>query len=273
MSQQLDFSRLYLLLHAFHLLGQHLHGSDWTGTEPWARPSRLKEAQEEGGRLSAELKALRDDIAALEDEMRDAIGREESEVVSARLHERRQAQRQLRERAQSVPDLTGSYLTDQAAYERRQKTEETFLAGLRDGALQLRFGTDQMIHWPTWREHPDFRLSFELSMARAPRTLSSRRRAPVFVDRAPFASWLEAVMPLTESALQVVSPEQRCIAYLKAEVAKGNRLSKPEHWSMAKERVSGLSKRAFDRVWNSVVPEEWKQAGRRKRAPKGTTPS
>lgn len=264
MSRQLDFSRLYLLLEAFDLLGQHLYGSEWAGTEPWARPSPLEEVRRQKERLRDQLRTLRTEVAALEEDSRDAIDRAEAERISEALDAKRKAQERAEEERRSLPDLTGAYAADQAAYERRQKTEESLLAALREGAIQLRFGTDQVVHWPSWREHPDFSISFELSLARAPRALSSRRRAPLFVERQQFTDWLQDLLPLTAPAYSTVTPEQRCVAFLKEEIARGRTMTKPRYRATAMQKIPGLSERAFNRVWANTVPRTWSRSGRRK---------
>lgn len=262
MSRQFDFSRLFLLLEAFDLLGQHLYGREWIGTEPWACPTRLEELRAEKRRLRVQLQTLRAEIAALEEEWRDALDGAESEQIGTVLHEKRQVREQIAEEARSLPDLTGSYGADQEAYERRRKTEETFLSGLRTGAIELRFGPDQIIHWPTWRGHPDFLVSFALSLARAPLAISSRRRAPLLVARAQFGAWLEETLPITEEAQQLTSPEQRCVIFLKEEVAKGKQSTKSAYRTQALGHIDGLQERAFNRVWDATVPPEWKRSGR-----------
>jgi hypothetical protein len=43
-------------------------------------------------------------------------------------------------------------------------------------------------------------------------------------------------------------------------------MSKEKYRTRAQAKIEGLSDRGFDRVWNDVVPPEWKRAGAPKKS-------
>ena len=64
----------------------------------------------------------------------------------------------------------------------------------------------------------------------------------------------------------LASAEAQCRKWIAAQVVLGKDMSKQKYRTLAKSEISGLSDRAFDRVWDDTVPSAWKVAGRPKKS-------
>ena len=60
--------------------------------------------------------------------------------------------------------------------------------------------------------------------------------------------------------------ETQCRKWLADQISRGNRKTKSEYRKVAAAEIEGLSARAFNRVWEAMVPLEWKRAGRPKKS-------
>ncbi|MBB3065350.1 hypothetical protein [Limibacillus halophilus] len=266
MGRQLDLAQNYLLLEAFDLLGRHLYGDDWTGLEAWARPQRsTREIRQEREALLAEIEKSTIALDALTRRYNAVLDHDEQRALDAEITATRQALNETRNRLRDLPSLTGSHIRDSAAYERRAVAEGLIKGALDKGELTAIYGPNQPFAWQDWKNQPWFRLDIALSLATVSPELSNLRRAPVFLPRATFQTWLDGIEPKTLERLEEMTPEMRCRAYLKEEVSKGKTKSRDDYQEEALSLIEGLSIRLFRQLWTEIVPDSWKQGGRRKK--------
>ncbi|RKQ64141.1 hypothetical protein [Oceanibaculum indicum] len=263
MSRQFDMQRLYILLEAFDRLGAHIYGDQWTGTEPWATsPEASLALRQERQQAIAEVDTVEAEIEKAQRAFNRAIDNDERTQASATLHKLREHEKALSEKLRSIPDISDTYIRDQATFERRRKAEAILRDGLKQGRIRLQFGPNTIIDWRDWCEAPRSRLYIALSMATVAGRLSSLRRAPVFIDRTEFDAWVREIAPLNPDAPQP-TPKELCAAFLRAEIRKPKNGKKSDYWDEARKQIPSLSRNAFDQVWAEIVPASWQKAGRR----------
>lgn len=263
MSRQFNMQRLYILLEAFDRLGAHIYGDQWTGMEPWATsPDAALALRQEKLQAIAEVDAVEAEIEKAQRAFKRAIDNDERTQASAALHKLGEQQQRVLEKRDSIPDISDTFIRDQAAFERRREAEATLRDGLKQGRIRLQFGPNTVFDWRDWCEAPRSRLYIALSMATVAERLSSLRRAPVFIDRTEFDAWLREIVPLNPDAPQP-TPKELCAAFLRAEIRKPKNGKKSDYWDEARKQIPGLSRNAFDQVWAEIVPASWQKAGRR----------
>lgn len=257
-------SHLYLL-HAFDLLGRRLHGARWNGQEYRAAkrqpPDDVSAARAPFERSIADLDRRQ---AAIAEARRRTVAADEiarlADEERAVIAERQSLRNQLRE----LPEPDDSYATAWQAYSRRLETERLLVDALRSGKLQVQFPSGTVVDWPYWERDAGFKLFLELSMVKVPRHRSGAGRGSVLFRRDAFEEWLKTVLPYDEGDQAQLPPEERCRAWLVDLVGKMQKPGRKEALrSEAMVRFPGLSKRAFDRIWEKHTPSNWRTAGRR----------
>jgi hypothetical protein len=253
----------YLLSEAFELIGRRLFDDEWKANElqamPCPSPDELRADHEHW-------KKARDEIDGEIEKVRDQIRKRLlSETEAARLNkqiEELQTKRHdIAVRLLSHPEPTDTHVHSYEAYQRRRTAERTLVDAIKSGKFPV-WGRQMAIETYLWGE-PHFHYDIELSIVRVPRTFSSKRHQAARIDELAFDSWLATLKPLTASAMPPKSPEDRCALFLRTEVAEGEkRMTRDEYREYAMNEFPGLTGEGFRRVWDAVVPESWKQAGR-----------
>lgn len=258
-----DLSTFYLLLQAFDLTGRHLYGNDWRGDEAFARDS------EDPSPLSKERQSIQDRIkklaiAGAPHQAILAVDADEAEhqAASDALHHINQELGQLEERLATLPHLTGAWFADHEAFKRRTDIEGKLFAAFRSGDLNLQVGPNEIVQWRNWSRQPDFKVLFSMSCVIVPRShANQRRRGPAFVQRVAFNNWLNRFSGAATETHEL-TPEAQLEVWLREKIKGPKEFSKPVYRAFAIEEIPDLSARAFDRVWDNVVPENWKRSGR-----------
>lgn len=265
MKLSFDLSQYYLLFQAFDMAGRAMFRDGWLGTEWDARetldasPISLRRA-EISKRLAdlrqrdhARLKDLNDDLTEPE---REALGREAELDFAERT--------KLRAEHHELPEVTDAYRRDADAFKRRHAVETELVSAFRARDLHLVLANGHVVDWDHWADSDDFNVCWSLSMVRMPlHIMKPRRRAPAMIDKTEFNNWLLRFGP-TEDDVSTLIPAERCRHWLRKEVAKGRSKNKSQYLAEALPLFDGLSKRAFNRVWDAEVPESWKASGPRR---------
>jgi len=262
MTRQFPIDDYYSLLQAFDKLGQHLNGSDWTGTEAWSRP-----VQEIGGlakrhsEIDAELEAYQLELIPLQNQFHKMMPGSQRDKIDQKISVIQTAVRKLEIAKGNIPDYSDSMIRDAELFARREIAEQRLIQALVDGKIEARYGHQFMIDWKAWSQDKGFRYFLALSMAVVSSARSTARRAPIFIGKAKMDAWL--YLEVEDKRQTFLSPEELCAAYIRDKAQTCKWSLKEETLIEAQNKISGLSKRAFDRAWSSAAPENWKQSGRR----------
>lgn len=262
------FLNFYFLLEAYDRLGQHLYGEEWDHHEIFKPAMRSPED------IDAERAPLERQYAAAQAEI-ERCDREIKATLSGSRVEQLKAEKawqfELRnEAAQALSEkleIDDRYRQRYRQFERRYRTEETLVAALKNRDLEAVFNAGMVIEPELWDGRPGFQYWILESLARVPSNFSSRRRAPVFLKRDEFDAWLQRVTPINATAPSD-DPESCGRRFLDAAVREGGQRKqypKGEYRRQAQEACPGLSRRAFDRLWDQMVPDSWREGGRIKR--------
>jgi hypothetical protein len=164
----------------------------------------------------------------------------------------------------SHPEPTDMNVSFYEDHQRRLKAETTLIDALKSGTIKAHNGRNNPIDNVLWKGHPYFGYSIELSVIRVPITFEARRFLAARIDKPGFDVWLDTVLPLTESAERTLPHKEQCKRFLRKAIEAGPQQKPKEAYLLeAQAIVPGLSKRAFDAAWSEVVPDSWKDAGRR----------
>lgn len=259
-----DLSAYYSLLDVFDRTGRLMFPIEWTGLEAWARdtesPETLKEKRQA---LLKEITTLKKDMSPLHDLMRLNLSESELQETSDDLGRLSARLKDAKVDLAQIPQVTDTWVTDHAAYSRREKVERELSQALIRNDLQIIVGTHMVIPWTEWCQRPDFRVYYGLSMVRIPKGESTLRRGPGLIDRTAFDLWSER-FATDNTASGDLTAEAKLAEWLKAEVRANPQKSKTveEYRQEALNSFGGLSARAFNRVWAATVPDSWRQGGR-----------
>lgn len=260
-----DISGYYLLLQAFDLTGRRIFGSEWRGDEAFARDTEDPSSISHERRITQDrIKTLATSAAPYNAILASDADEEEHQKASDALHYLNRETEQLKERLATLPHVTGSWLADHGAFKRRRDIEGKLFEAFRSGDLDLQVGPNEIVQWRNWSRQPDFKVLFSISCVIVPRShAGQRRRGPAFIQRVAFNNWLNRFADAATGTHEF-TPEGQLEVWLRDKVRrfKPKDFSKPVYRDQALEEIPGLSKRAFDRVWDNVVPDSWKSGGR-----------
>ena len=263
MARQFDTRDAYLLLEAFDRLGQHLYGEDWTGTEPWARPT------DPPNLLREKRKSLGDRILELDAVLRDkhsrmhyAADEAERAAIAEEIRPLEQEKAEAERVRADLPIVTDSYMRDHDGFVRRERAEAELFDALRSGEIVLRYGTNLLIPYKDWSTEPGFKLHICLSMATASPKLSGLRRAPVTIDGKVFDQWLSKRLPINLPPDSPQAKEAALADDLRRHINSGDpRMKRPAFLKWAKAEYK-LGARPAGRVWDSIATPDMKHPGR-----------
>lgn len=258
-----DISGHYLLLQAFDLTGRKVFGAKWRGDEAFARdaedPSRVSGERQN---VQNRIKTLAASTAPHNAILASDADEEEHQAASDALHHINQELGQLKERLATLPHLTGAWLADHETFKRRMDIEGKLFEAFLSGDLDLQVGPYEIVQWRNWSRQPDFKVLFSMSCVIVPRShADQRRRGPAFIERVAFNKWLNRFAGAATETHEL-TPEGQLEGWLREKVKGPKESSKAVYKAQALEEIPELSARAFDRIWDNVVPENWKRRGR-----------
>lgn len=256
----------HFLLDAYDRLGKHLFGPEWSGQEIQLSPVPPPEKLEESRR------PLENKIAAFDARLAElANDRKRLLSESALVENMRKDATLIEERAgllsqlSQMPEPDESYRNRYAAFRRRVVSEQRLVDALKHGALNAVMLGGFMVPDRLWHGAHGFKYYLDLSLVVMPRTESGRRRATLLVPKDQFESWLQGVKPEFIDEASPPSPEQLCRAWFRGLVrTSAGRVRKGDCLQEARENITGLSVRQFNRVWDNEAPPFWKSSGRPK---------
>lgn len=253
---------LYPLLWAFDRLGERLFGNTWDGNE-YQRKQIESPDDIEAKRTPLEVQLAEFDRK--EQTHRTSIKRSLKEAV---IHRHQSAIAKLIEQRVRIngelallPSVDGSWRRRYAAYERKASAEQTLIDAFGSGDLAANFVGGLVIDRWLWSEPNEFRYYLAESLGVISQRYSSCRRSMIVVPRTKFDEWLKGIKPIVVSS-QTISPEDLFRARLRQDIKGAKPGSKTAYRERVLEEFTGLSRRAFDRVWDQDVPDSWKRSGR-----------
>jgi len=258
-----DISGHYLLLQAFDLTGRKIFGDEWRGDEAFARDTEdPSSVSDERQNVQNRIKTLAASTVPHNAILASDADEEEYQASSDALHQINQELGQLKERLATLPHLTGAWLADHEAFKRRTDIEAKLFEAFRSGDMDLQVGPNEIVQWRNWSRQPDFKVLFSMSCVIVPRShAGQRRRGPAFIQRVAFNNWLNRFSGAATETHEL-TPEAQLEVWLREKIKGPKEFSKPVYRAFAIEEIPDLSARAFDRVWDNVVPENWKRSGR-----------
>lgn len=258
--------KYYFLSEAFEFIGHRLYGDSWTGHEIYQRSVPSPEQLSQAHVISREAyEGVDKEISAI----RERISRTIKEPEIRDLEEQLRSKTALREAAirdlNSHPEPTDVNVSVYDNYQRKLKAEATLNDAIRNGRITVHNSHNHPIDNVFWKGHPHFCYDLELSVVRVPRSYSARRFHAARIAIPEFDAWLDTVSPVTRSAERLLSAREQCERFLRKMIEAGpQQKSKADYLYEAQTANPDLSKRAFDSVWNEIVPDSWKGAGRRR---------
>ena len=261
-----DLTAYYTLLRAFDLTGRTIFGSAWRGDEAFAGPANdpeqtRRERQEILAKVHALLAQEREHRAILSLDPHSEEGQKAAEALDA-IRREVEAKRQAMHK---LPEITDWWIEDHNAFTRRKRVESELRAAFAAKALPLQVGTSTGVEWKSWARQDGFHLRFDLSQIDIPAQAGlNSTSGPGFVPKVALDAWLNRFeAPSPEGA--ALTPDEQLANWLRNRVREAGRKAprKADCKAQALREVSGLSARAFDRVWSDTVPEDWRKSGRR----------
>jgi hypothetical protein len=259
--------KLYRLNEAYNLVGRWLYGDDWNGWEISARPapspddlSRARAPYQEA------LEKVQAEIAEIDAQLERTLSASEIRELLERRNAAVKRLEQAGHDLNSHPEPTESHRWAYETYQRGLVAEKTLIAAIMRKAITVVNGHNTPIDNLYWNGHPHFRYYIELSFVRMPRSSGMRRREPAYIEEHEFDSWLLTLVPLTESAMKLLSPKDRCRLFLRQQVDAGPQMKPKKAYLLearGEDKIPGLTEVDFNDVWRNDVPEKWKQGGRR----------
>ena len=263
-----EFRRGYLLFEAFEALGRRLYGHMWTGEElstitvPDAHDAAAKAAL-----LKDQKASIEEEITTIEALIRRTVTEAEIALLKERLAQAKNNRGELGHLLfQAEP--TDTHWESYRANNRRDHVLEVLVSALAQRRLEGSAVGGFVIPDHFWSgQAPHFWFDVPLSMARVPKTFSSRRRFLLTIPEDQFDAWLAGILPSVISENTEVSPELLCENFLARFVdeAPGRRqpMAKIGIYKKARSEIPQLSRRQFDRVWARITPWSWQKRGRR----------
>lgn len=264
MPLQFDVTRYISLIEAFERTGQAMFPAEWCGLEREAAPvGGMAQAAEERKQLQAKLSEVDARLAPLHARFTADLPDDELQVLQDELHPLQETRRQVDRAIKELPIVQRHQLEDEARYARRCSVEDALRTGFASGDLQLLRAPSEIVDWKGWTRDKGFVVDFRLGVVRAPSIRSACRRAPGFVHKHGFETWLSAHYVSPDAGL---SPEGRFRLWFDEQVKQNmeSPYPKAEFERMAKEDY-GLPQTTFKRIWQDAASPAWKKRGRRKK--------
>ena len=266
------FRELLDLSGAVELIGRRLYGETWTGLEYASQPRKSPEE------IASERKPLEDELSAAEAEIQrfdaaiqksiDAAENERLARLRGKLETR---MRHLHTALSFDHSLNDCVIEAYDAHVRWQTARETLLEAIRNRSLTVHDGRGRELNSGVW-SHPKFRYHLDLSIVINPRMSGEPRRQAARIDRDRFENWLLTLKQIVEPPPEPPresSPEQQVTEYLQQQIAAaegGPHKSKGALRKEAVAKIQGATGRMFDRIWQNVVPSDWRESGAPRRS-------
>jgi hypothetical protein len=263
-------SPVYYFSEAFDILGQRLFGLEWRSSDIYQRtaidPEKVKAEH-------APYQKAVDDLDAQTDALEARIGATVKDQDIARLRMERDAFIEQRVKAIDArskhPAPQEHIYHDWAAYKRHETTTEYLIGALASNTIIAYGRRTRIIPDYCWNGERHFWFDIELSLARLPRSIDTRRPMSVRLPKDQFNDWLAKVTPLVPSAGQKISPGLRCQHFLERAVREAPdgapQMPKRAYLEEARASIPDLSEREFNKCWAIATPDSWKARGRRRR--------
>lgn len=264
MRREFDLETFYNLFEAFDRTGRRLFSETWRGTEAFARQTDDPSAsREERDRLIGRHQVLSQQSAQHWALLRHGMAGEVQQAASDALEPINQEMEDIREQIQRIPEVSDTSIRDHDAYLRRRRVEDELKSAFASGDLPLHVAPNSIVEWRSWSRKEGFRVYFGLSMVRIPAEISSARRAPAFVPRADFHTWLNRFEASSAEA-GTLTPEAMLKTWLEQQVKLFEPKEKTKDQYLAEARNAlpfEVTKRMFEQVWANTVPQSWKASG------------
>jgi hypothetical protein len=252
------------------LVGRHLYSHIWTGrehfhTQPVDSPQEIAAKREP-------LEKLRDAATAELLDIENAILATTNAKEISRLMVRRKdvewRSKTLNTQIFVDHPLNDGVIETYKSFMRQKRATETLLDAIRKLEVKVHDGRGRPLNHSVWTDNR-FRFYIELSIVINSTTAGGPRRQAARIDRKPFEDWLKAIPRIVEPiALPEpevrTTPEKQCKLLIINWINSGRvPINRNAAWLEAKEQISGLSERAFQRAWAESAPDSWKRRGRR----------
>lgn len=255
----------YLLNEAFDLIGQRLYSRDWTGRELFARKTASPdEVRAQRTPFEAEVETAQRIIERLREEQGRITNTRRLVEIEAEMKDASERRSDAYFQLQHLPDPTDdSYLSDHRAFLRRVNAEQTLIAALGRGDIEVWLLGGSGVPKEFWHGQNGFAYDLTLSAVCMPRHRSGQRRGSARIREAQFDDWLRTVLPDDAANRTDIRPEDRCRAFLIEAVRSGPKTkSRDTYKEEAMTSIPGLSERAFLQAWAEIAPPHWKRRGR-----------
>jgi hypothetical protein len=257
MPLQFDATRYVPLVEVFERTGQAVFPQEWCGLEAWSAPAGgMATIAAERKNLQAELSRLGAELAPLRARFTFDLPDVELQVLQDEIFHLDKAFGDHARQLKALPTVQPFQIEDEDRFKRRRTVEDALRAALTGTALRLLYGPFQTVDWKGWADTPGFSVNFRLGVIRAPRSLSAKRWAPGFVEKAGFESWLAHI---TRGDADTLPAEE----WIKQQVnlRRDAPPKKAVFLAELRDRFPNLSFRGAGELWSRHVPDGWKKPG------------
>ncbi len=263
--------RYYPLLWVFDRLGKHLFAHKWTGNELFARAMEPPEVvQRMRGPLEKEIERHDAKIEELSDQRRKTTDPHRLSTIEIEIQSARNERNATNVKLENIPVVDEGYEKAFDTYQRRSKTEDRLIAALRKGHIQAQCIDGLVLPIELWNGIRGFKYYLTESLAVLPYEYYGKRRGLVVFNKKAFDKWRNGIVPVVIDPASPPTAEALCDARLREQVdsAKGQWIMpKDKHFEEIRDQIyeqaqQRLSRRAFDRSWDRIVPASWKSGGR-----------
>ena len=264
MPLQFDVTQYVSLIEAFERTGQAMFPEEWCGLEREAAPEGgMAQAAGERKRLQRKLSGIDECLATLHARFTADLPDEELQALQNEFHPVQEVRKQVDQALKALPIVQRHQLEDEARYTRRCAVEDALMGAFATKDLLLLRAPSEIVDWNGWTREKGFVVDFRLGVVRAPAMRSACRRAPGFVDKYSFESWLSAHYASPNAGL---SPEGEFRRWFGEQVRQNPESPHPKaEFERIAKNGYGLPQMTFKRIWQNSAPAAWKKRGRRKK--------
>jgi len=256
----------YALADAFHVVGDHLYGAEWTGNEILGRraenPQPILDARKPLEDLREELNQL---ISQKKRDYRQVVVKVEIHKIKHEISKLETQRDQVAAQLLDIGEVRDSEVGDYKLWERFETVEGYLLRALMGEAFSVSRPFCLDVPARLWRELPtSFDFDFERSLIFMPTNESSKKMQTGRIKKDEFHEWLDTVVPLVDSEIEKLDDEIKAAIALKKIMEKDDNLRRDDYKKILLLEIPNLSGHAFRRVWEKNAPPEKKLRGRRK---------
>ncbi len=258
----------YALADAFHVVGDHLYGAEWTGREILGRraedPQPTLAARKPLEAQNAELCLL---IIQKNRDYKQAVGKAAINAIKYEISELDNKRGQVRADLSALGEVLESEINDHKLWERYEIVEGHLLRALTDEVFSVSSSFGLTVPAKLWHELPadfDFDFDFERSLVFWPASEGATKMQTGRIKKEEFHEWLDTVLPIVESELEKFDEEKIAAISLKKKIEEDDSLRRDDYKKILLKEIPKLSGHGFKRVWDKIAPPEKKIRGRRK---------